>query len=97
MYDLLKEFIKPELLILIPVLWIIGYACKKIGIKIKYLSLMLGAVSIILCILHVFATTDISSLQGVLIGAFTAITQGVLAAGASVLPNYLIKRTEKKE
>ena len=33
MYDLLKEFIKPEFLVLVPVLYLIGMAVKRSSVK----------------------------------------------------------------
>ena len=39
MYEMLKEMIKPELLVLIPVLYIFGTALKKSQISDKHIPL----------------------------------------------------------
>ena len=96
-FDIFKEFIKPELIILVPVLYAIGAGIKKSAIADKYIPLILGIVSILLCSLYVFATTDITGTKQIAMAAFTAITQGVLCAAASVYFNQMYKQlTEKK-
>lgn len=92
MYDLLKEFIKPELLILIPVLYLFGAAIKKSNVDDKYIPFILGAAGIVLSVMYLITmATDFSSLSIVSI-LFTGIVQGVLIAGASVYVNQLIKQ-----
>ena len=90
-----QEYIKPELLILIPVLYLIGIALKKSEFKDKFIPWVLGAISIVLSGIWVFANADTSG--NVLIAIFTVITQGVLIAGASVYVNQLIKQAKKGE
>lgn len=92
-----KEFVKPELLILIPVLYLIGYGIKKSEIKDKYIPLLLGLVAIIFTGLYVFATSNISDIKDVCMAIFTALTQGILAAGASVYFNQIYKQLQKKK
>ena len=55
------EYIKPELLILIPVLYLIGIAIKKSALADKFIPVVLGAVAVVLAGLYIFATTDISA------------------------------------
>ena len=59
MYDLLKEFIKPELLILVPVLNIVGLAIKKKSpVADKNIPWILGAAGVVLsylCLLYTSA------------------------------------------
>lgn len=97
MYDLLKEFVKPELLILIPVLYLIGMGLKKSTVADKYIPLLLGGIGIVLSGLYVFATMGSVSFGGAVLALFTAITQGVLAAGASVFVNQIVKQAGKTE
>lgn len=94
--DIVKEFIKPELLILIPVMYIIGAGIKKSAINDKFIPLILGGISIIFSALYVFATTQITNVQEVAMAIFIALTQGVLVAGASVYFNQLYKQLIKK-
>lgn len=88
----LQEYIKPELLILIPVLYFIGIGLKQSKAKDKFIPWILMACGIVLSTLYVFGTSEIT-----MIAAFTAITQGILCAGASVYVNQLVKQTQKSE
>lgn len=93
--EILKSFIKPELIILVPVLFIIGEAIKNSEIKDKYIPLILGLVSIALCSLYVYGTTDIASTKELIMSIFVVITQSVLVAGASVYADQLMKQAKK--
>lgn len=96
MFEVVKEFIKPELIILIPVLYIIGMGFKKTSlIQDKVIPVALGLISIVLTALYILATTDMSGLKVVFMAAFTALTQGVLIAGASVYANQIYKQLQK--
>lgn len=91
-----KEYIKPELIILIPVLYVIGAGikrCKKISDNC--IPLILGIIGIILSALWVFASSEISGFKEVLIAIFTSVTQGVLVAAASVFSNQIYKQLSK--
>ena len=90
-----EDFVKPELLVLIPVLYLSGIAVKKSAIKDKYIPVVLGAVAVILAGLYVFATTDISGGKAAVMAIFTSVTQGILAAGTSVYVNQIYKQTTK--
>ena len=88
-----KEYIKPELIILIPVLYVIGVGIKKCKrISDNCIPLILGTIGIILSALWVFASSDISGFKEVLIAIFTSVTQGVLVAAASVFSNQIYKQ-----
>lgn len=90
-----QEYIKPELLILIPVLYLIGVAIKKSKIADKFIPWILGGFSVALSTIWVIANGDFSSVNSIMTAIFTAITQGILIAGASVYANQLIKQTGK--
>ena len=92
-YEIIQEFIKPELLMLIPVLYIIGAGFKKTTlIKDKFIPVALGLISIFLAGLWVFATTPVSGAREIIMAIFTALTQGVLLAGAAVYTNQVYKQ-----
>lgn len=92
-----NDYLKPELLILVPVMYLIGMGCKKSAlIADKYIPLVLGAVSVLLSGVWVLATSPVGSFQEVCIAVFTAVTQGILAAGASVYCNQVIKQAQKE-
>ena len=87
----IEDFIQPELLILVPVLYIIGAGIKNTKlINDKFIPVILGLVGIILSCFYVIATCGFSAMS-----IFTAITQGVLVAGASVYVNQVIKQGTK--
>lgn len=91
------DYIKPELFVLIPVLYVIGMVIKKTAfITDKLIPLVVGAVGIVLSVIYVLATADLNGPQAVAMAIFTAITQGVLAGGASVYANQLFKQFQNK-
>lgn len=97
MYEMLKEFIKPELIVLVPVLYLIGMMLKKSQISDKYIPSYLGIVSIALSGLVVFSSVALTDWKEVFLGVFSCFTQGVLCAGASVYVNQLIKQNNKND
>ena len=90
-----EEFIKPELLILIPVLYVVGIGLKKSKLSDKLIPVVLGVTSIILSAAWVIATSDISTTKDVAYAIFVSVTQGVLSAGASVYINQLYIQSKK--
>ena len=93
--ELFKEFIKPEVLILIPVLYLIGNMFKNTTlIKDKFIPLALGLSGIVLAVIWILATEGTDNIY---MAVFTAITQGILCAGASVYVNELVKQGKKNE
>lgn len=93
----LHEYIKPELLVLIPVLYLIGTAIKNSKIADKFIPWILGGVSVVLSALWILSTSVPADASETALAIFTAITQGVLLAGASVYVNQLVKQTGKDE
>ena len=93
----ITNYIKPELLVLIPVLYFVGIGIKKSAMSDKHIPLLLGCIGIVLSALWVFATSTVVGGQAIALAAFTAITQGVLAAGASVYIDQLIKQAHREE
>lgn len=97
MQELLREFIKPELLVLVPVLYLLGVGIKKSQIADRCIPSLLGVTSIALCTLFVFATSNLNGWQEALIAIFSSVTQGILCAGASVYVNQIVKQSGKSE
>lgn len=94
--DLLKEFVKPELLILIPVLYLLGVAFKNTKkMPDEIIPLTLGIISILLSVLYIFATSDVHNGKEIAMAIFTSITQGILVAGCSVYFNQIYKQLKK--
>lgn len=94
--DIIKEFIKPELVVVVPFLVIIGSAIKKSQkIKNEYIPLLLIACGVVIAGIYVLATSDLTGWQSVLMAVFTALVQGALCAGGSVLANQVYKQNQK--
>lgn len=91
------EYINPELLILVPVLYLIGMGIKKSAISDRWIPLLLGACGIILASIYVVAIDDLQTIKDVFVAIFIAITQGVLVAGASVYANQIVKQALKDD
>lgn len=92
-----EEFIKPELLILIPVLYVIGIGLKKSKLSDTLIPLVLGEIAVVLSAAWAIATTDISTFKDVAYALFISVTQGILSAGASVYVNQLYVQSKKKD
>lgn len=96
----MKEFqqlIKPELLILVPVLIFLGSAVKKSGLfPARFIPLALGAVSVGFAVIYVFGSCGFESCSFAS-ALFTAVTQGLLCAAMSVYCHQLVKQKSKKE
>ncbi len=92
-----QDYIKTELLILVPVLYFIGIGLKKSKLPDKWIPAVLGALSVVLSAIWIVATVDIYGLQEAASAIFTAVTQGVLVAGASVYANQLYIQSKKEK
>ena len=92
-----QDYIKTELLILVPVLYFLGVGLKKSKLPDKWIPFILGMSAVVMAAIWVVATTDISGLQEAASAIFTAVTQGVLVAGASVYVNQLYTQAKKVE
>lgn len=87
----LQDYIKPELLVLVPVLYVIGMVIKNTdAINDKYIPVILGIVGVMLSMMYVLPVDGLS-----LMGVFTAITQGVLVTGVAVYVNQLLVQSKK--
>lgn len=81
------KYIKPELLVLIAVMWLIGYAIKKIPrIPNWSIPFWLIGISIALALLWVLGSEPVTNIA---LAVFTAIVQGVCIAGVAVLGHQI--------
>ena len=92
-----QDYIKTELLVLVPVLYFFGVWLKKSTIRDKWIPFILGMVAVTLSAIWVISTTDITDIREVASALFTAVTQGVLVAGTSVYANQLYIQSKKEE
>ena len=96
--DQIMNYVKPELIVVAIVLYFLGMALKQAqSVKDKYIPLLLGSVSIVLCAIWVLATSEIRNGQQVAMAVFTAITQGILVAGLSTYVDQIKKQVHKNE
>ena len=94
MSDTWKDYIKPGLLVLVPVLFFIGTWLKKAAwFEDKFIPLVLGVLGVLLALLYTFGTSDIRTREAAFSAVFTAVTQGIACAGASVYTHQLIKQS----
>ncbi|MBR6502630.1 MAG: phage holin family protein [Clostridia bacterium] len=92
-----QDYIKTELLILIPVLYFLGVGLKASRLPDKWIPLSIGLIGVVLSAVWVFATSDVSCAKEIALAVFTSFTQGVLVAGASVYANQLYLQAKKDE
>lgn len=86
-----QTYIKPELLILVPVLYVIGTMLKKTKrVDDRMIPAILGEIGMVLAMLWAISTEGLSG-----IGVFTGLTQGILCAGMAVYTNQLVKQSRK--
>ncbi len=97
-FDVVKDYIKPELLVVAIALYFIAAALKNTElIKSKFIPVILGILGIIISAIYVVATSELNGYQSILMAIFTAIVQGILVAGISVYVNQVIKQLNKEE
>lgn len=86
-----NDYVLPELLILVPVLYGLGAVIKNTEkIKDNYIPALLTLCGVVLSCLYVIGTQGISAEA-----VFTSIVQGILVAAAAVYANQLIKQSSK--
>ena len=97
--EVIMNYVKPELIVLAIVLYLIGMALKKTErVSDKYIPVILGVVGIVMALIYVLAVSlPISGTGEVLMAIFTAIVQGVLCAGLSTYANQMFKQLNKEE
>lgn len=96
--EVIKEYVKPELLVVAIVLYFIGMGIKNTEkISDKYIPIILGIAGVVISAIYIVATSIFNGYQSVLMAIFTAIVQGIMVAGLSVYANQLIKQTQKDE
>lgn len=86
----MNEYIKAELLVLVPVLYVIGEFVKLSAIKDKYIPLIVGGVGVILASLYIISIEGLTAAS-----IFAGITQGVLCAGCAVYGDQIFKQIRK--
>ena len=88
------EYIRPELLLTVPVLWVLGKILIEASfLRDKWIPLVLGGAGILLAVCWIGGGGEPFGVTGL----FTAVTQGILCAGAAVYGHQLIKQMKNKD
>ena len=96
--EVIKEYVKPELLVVAIVLYFVGMGLKNTEkISDKYIPIILGILGVLISAIYIVATSIFNGYQSVLMAIFTAIVQGIMVAGLSVYANQIIKQSQKEE
>lgn len=96
--SVIQEYIRPEVIVLIPVLYIIGLILKSASaIPDKYIPLLLGLFGVLFCLMYMAATMTLGTWQEILLFVFVGLTQGFLVAGAAVFANQIYKQGTKDD
>lgn len=88
------KLVKPELLMLIPVLNALGTILKKSRCNNNNIPIILGVVSICLCAMHAYA---IKKPQSWFLFIYENISQGLLIAAASVYGHQIYCKSNKNK
>lgn len=84
----IENLISSELLITVPVLYLLGMGLKKLSaFPDKFIPVTLGVVGVLLAFLKLSAQCSISPEL-----IFASLTQGIVCAGCAVYTNQLIKQ-----
>ena len=89
------SYINPELLVLVPVLFLVGAAIKRFGSDDRVIPLVLGLLGMLLACLYGIAT--MKGGDSVAMVLFTGIVQGILCAAAAVYSHQLYKQGTKQK
>ena len=87
------SYISPELLVLVPVLFLVGAAIKRYGSDDRVIPLVLGLLGMLLACLYGIATMEGG--DSVAMVLFTGIVQGILCAAASVYAHQSVHQWTK--
>lgn len=88
----LTAYIQPELLILVPVLYLVGEGIKRSNTPDEVIPLVNGLLGMMLACLYCFATRNGGDVAMVL---FTGIVQGILCAAAATYAYEAQKQARK--
>ncbi len=93
----IQQYIRAELLVLVPVMYLVGIGLKKSKLPDKWIPLLLGGIGVLLAGIWVLSTSDINGYKEWAAALFLTVTQGVLTAGASVYAHQICKQAGKEK
>ena len=94
--DYIINYINPELIVLVPVLYVLGMMLKaKNAIPDTAIPARLGVAGVLLAAIWCMATVQPVGLWTVVLTLVTAVMQGILCAGAAVYIDQVGKQSAK--
>lgn len=86
---LFNQYVRSELLVIVPVLYVIANILSKSKIANTRIPMMLLTISVVLAGMYTFAVTPIHSFQTILMATFTTLIQGILLSGSAIFGGIL--------
>ena len=90
----LMEFLRPELAVLVPVLYLLGTILKRSPLQDWLIPFLLCAVGCVLSFMYL-ASFGVESPEDWLILLYSALTQGVICTACTVYAHNLIKQAKE--
>ncbi len=95
-YSIIMDYIQPELLVLVPFLYILGMFAKEAAcVPDNLIPALLGVAGVAVAVVWVLASTVPIGAAAVALAIVTALVQGILCAGVAVYCNQIIKQKQK--
>ncbi len=92
-----SEYIESELLIIVPVLYVLGMMIKKSKINDRCIPIILGVMGILLATAYKLTAHMPNNASEIFSIIFAGVTQGLLCASGSVYADNIVRQIKKKE
>lgn len=89
--EVLNQYIRSELMVLVPVLYFVIKILKKSRVNDRYIPLLTCTLSVALSGIYTFSMVCGFTLHSVLLSVFSSITQGIILAGCALFSAVLVK------
>ena len=93
MMEDIASYINPELLVLVPALYLVGAAIKRYGSDDRIIPMVLGLLGMMMACLYGIATMKAG--DTVAMALFTGILQGIFCAAAAVYAHQCYRQATK--
>lgn len=94
MMEEIASYINPELLVLVPALFLVGMAIKRFGSDDRVIPLVLGLIGMLLACLYGLATMGAGDSVAMIL--FTGLLQGIFCAAAAVYSHQCYHQYQKE-
>lgn len=92
--ELINQYTKSELVILIPVLYVINRVMYVSNVKKTLLPIISCSVSVVLSALYTLSTVSLGNSAHLFLALFTAATQGILYNGISMFAGIIFSHEQ---